>query len=104
MGKYSTESTNASRRMEFARWDDHLEGAVDPRQLAFFRQAQSDWTVFRLFHPSGWRWWRAFRNTWRSLVGVRPFSFPLHYLQMCTEKLAKAYYAVPPARMGHNAF
>jgi hypothetical protein len=81
---------------------------MNPRQLAFFRQAQSDWTVFRHFHPSDWRWWNAVLSTWCGLVGVRPFSFPrchaLHYLQMCTEKLAKAYYTATPARTGHNAF
>ncbi len=40
------------------------------------------------------------------MAGLRPFSFApcheLHYLQMCTEKLAKAYYAVPPRT--HDAF
>lgn len=81
---------------------------MNARQLAFFRQAQSDWSVFCHFHPSGWRWWNALQSGWCGLVGVRAFSFPrchaLHYLQMCTEKLAKAYYTVTPPRVRHNAF
>jgi len=48
----------------------------------------------------------AVRHAWCSVAGVWAFSFPscheLHYLQMCSEKLAKAYYRVPPR--GHAAF
>jgi hypothetical protein len=75
-------------------------------QLAFYRQARSDWSVFSHFHPLGRRWRTAVRRAWCNVVGVRAFSFPpcheLHYLQMCTEKLAKAYYGIPPR--GHAAF
>ena len=79
---------------------------MNARQVAFYRQAQSDWLVFRHFHPNGFRWQTTLRRLWCGVAGVRPFSFApcheLHYLQMCTEKLAKAYYTVPPS--GHSAF
>ncbi len=79
---------------------------MNARQVAFYRQARSDWSIFRHFHPRGFRWWTAVRRAWCSVAGVWVFSFPhcheLHYLQMCTEKLAKAYYRVPPR--GHAAF
>lgn len=79
---------------------------MNARQVAFYRQARSDWSVFCHFHPLGSRWWATARRVWCGVVGVRPFSFAacheLHYLQMCTEKLAKAYYTVPPR--GHDAF
>lgn len=81
---------------------------MNARQVAFYRQARSDWSVFRHFHPGGSRWWMKARGMWCGVVGVRPFSFPpcheLHYLQMCTEKLAKAYYPNPLLRGGHAAF
>ena len=82
---------------------------MNARQLAFYRQARSDWSVFRHLHPSGSPWWTMARRVWCRLVGVRPFSFApcheLHYLQMCTEKLAKAYYRTDPdPRSGHAAF
>ena len=80
---------------------------MNARQAAFYRQARSDWSVFCHFHPLGFRWWTRVRHVWCSAVGVWPFSFPpcheLHYLQMCTEKLAKAYYRTDP-RTGHAAF
>jgi hypothetical protein len=60
---------------------------MNPRQQAFFRQAQSDWFIFRLFREN--------------LVAQ---CHELHYLQMCTEKLAKAYYQTVPSRDGHAAF
>jgi len=69
---------------------------MNARQRAFYRQARSDWSVFCHLHPGRVRWWTIVRETCCSAVGVRPFSFPrchqLHDLQMCTEKLAKAYY------------
>lgn len=82
---------------------------MNARQLAFYRQARSDWSLFCHLHPSRYRWWTAFQRAWCRLVGVQPFSFAvcheLHYLQMCTEKLAKAYYRTDPApRGGHAAF
>ena len=80
---------------------------MNPRQFAFYRQARSDWSVFRHFHPRGFRWWMMVRRVWCSIAGVGRFSFPvcheLHYLQMCTEKLAKAYYQTD-LRNGHAAF
>jgi hypothetical protein len=79
---------------------------MNARQAAFYRQARSDWSVFRHLHPRGFRWWTTLRGVWCGVAGVRPFSFApcheLHCLQMFTEKLAKAYFAVPP--QGHNAF
>ena len=79
---------------------------MNARQAAFYRQARSDWSVFCHFHPRGCRWGTALRRVWCGMAGVRPFAFApcheLHYLQMCTEKLAKAYYAAPPR--GHDAF
>jgi hypothetical protein len=79
---------------------------MNARQVAFYRQARSDWSVFRHFHPDEPRWWTTMQGAWCGVVGVRPFSFApcheLHYLQMCSEKLAKAYYTAPPR--GHDAF
>jgi len=81
---------------------------MNARQLSFFRQASSDWSVFCHLRPPGYWLWTSVRKAWCGVVGIRPFSFPrcheLHYLQMCTEKLAKAYYTVTPARIQHNAF
>ena len=80
---------------------------MNARQTAFYRQARSDWSVFRHFHPDPPRWWVYLQQSWCRLVGVRPISFPLchelHYLQMCTEKLSKAYYKTD-LRTGHAAF
>jgi hypothetical protein len=80
---------------------------MNARQLAFYRQARSDWSVFHHLHPVGRRWWTTVQRAWCSLVGLRPFSFAvcheLHYLQMSTEKLAKAYFKTDP-RTGHAAF
>src|ERR1700747_943943 len=99
----------AARRLEFGGEADYSEGGMNPRQLAYYRQAQSDWSVFRHFRPRSYPWWTAVRRVWGSLAGVCPFSFApcheLHYLQMCTEKLAKAYYrADPDPRGSHAAF
>ena len=81
---------------------------MNARQAAFYRQAQSDWSVFRHFHPGQFRWWSNVQRAWCRLVGVKAKSFPvcheLHYLQMCTEKLSKAYYQTTPIRDGHAAF
>ena len=81
---------------------------MNARQRAFYRQARSDWSVFRHFHPSGSRWWVTVQRVWCSVIGSRTLSFPvcheLHYLQMCTEKLAKAYYPDALPRSGHAAF
>ncbi len=80
---------------------------MNARQAAFYRQARSDWSVFCQFRPDGPRWWVAVRRAWCGMVGLRPFSFPvcheLHYLQMCTEKLSKAYYKTD-LRTAHAAF
>ena len=80
---------------------------MNARQQAFYRQARSDWAVFRHFRPGSSRYWVAAQRLWCSVVGIRPFSFPvcheLHYLQMCTEKLSKAYYKTD-LRTGHAAF
>lgn len=80
---------------------------MTPRQRAFYRQAASDWAVFaylRQATPGGVKPWR---RQLAGLVGVNvpvlPVCHELHYLQMCTEKLAKAYFlANPPG--GHAAF
>jgi hypothetical protein len=81
---------------------------MNVRQSAFFRQAQSDWAVFRHFHPTTVGWRKRCQAWWCNLVGVRPFSFSpcheLHYLQMCTEKLGKAYYPAAIPRGHHAAF
>jgi len=57
---------------------------MNARQVAFYRQARSDWSIFRHFHPRGLRWWTAVRRAWCSVAGVWAFSFPpcheLHYL------------------------
>jgi hypothetical protein len=80
---------------------------MNARQAAFYRQAVSDWSLFCHLHPSRSRWWARTQQAWCRVVGVRLFSFPvcheLHYLQMCTEKLAKAYYKTD-LRTGHVAF
>ena len=80
---------------------------MNARQLAFYRQARSDWSVFLHLHPTSYRWGTAARRVWCGLVGVRPYAFAvcheLHYLQMCTEKLAKAYFKTDP-RTGHADF
>ncbi len=81
---------------------------MNARQSAFYRQARSDWSVFRHFHPVATGWRRSIQKWWCGLVGVRPYAFPpcheLHYLQMCTEKLAKAYYPAALPRDSHAAF
>ena len=81
---------------------------MNARQAAFYRQAQSDWSVFRHPHADRSSWRSAVQRVWCRLIGVRPFPFPvcheLHYLQMCTEKLAKAYFQTTPSRDGHAAF
>lgn len=81
---------------------------MNARQSAFTRQAQSDWSVFRHLRPVGPRWWIGARRAWCGIVGVHPFSFApcheLHYLQMATEKLAKADYQAALHRSGRAAF
>ena len=81
---------------------------MNMRQTAFYRQACSDWSVFRHFHPTTTGWRKKIQIWWCSLARVRPFSFPpcheLHYLQMCTEKLAKAYYPAALPRSSHASF
>jgi hypothetical protein len=80
---------------------------MNARQTAFYRQARSDWSVFLHLRPGQSRW-SSVQRAWCRLIGVRLVSFPvcheLHYLQMCTEKLAKAYYQTTPIRDGHAAF
>ncbi|MBX9585339.1 MAG: hypothetical protein K2X87_33955 [Gemmataceae bacterium] len=81
---------------------------MTPRQRAFHKQASSDRAAFgyiRQATPQGvrpWRRWLAAR------LGVSvprlPVCHELHYLQMCTEKLAKAYYPDGAAPTGHAAF
>ncbi len=81
---------------------------MNARQAAFYRQSRSDWSIFRHFHPHGPRWWTTVRRMWCGVAGVKSFSFAacheLHYLQMCTEKLAKAYFPAALPRGGHAAF
>lgn len=85
----------------------HATSAMNDRQEAFYRQARSDWSVFRHFHPHGPGWLTLARQSWCGIVGVHPFLFApcheLHYLQMATEKLAKAYHQTD-LRQGHAAF
>lgn len=80
---------------------------MNARQAAFYRQAVSDWLVFRHLHPSMPRWLENLQRVWCAVVDVRIARFPvcheLHYLQMCTEKLSKAYYPVD-LYAGHKAF
>lgn len=80
---------------------------MNPRQAAFYRQAVSDFAVFGYLSPAPAGVWNGFRRSWCRVVGVRTISFPvcheLHYLQMCTEKLAKAYYLTDTGT-GHRAF
>src|SRR5271170_5963337 len=86
--------------LEFGGETDNQEDAMNTRQIAFFRQAQSDWSVFCHFHGRGSRTRTWMRRVWCGMAGVWPLSFApchkLHYLQMCTEKLAKAYYRTDP--------
>lgn len=80
---------------------------MNARQAAFYRQAVSDWLLFQHLRPLQPNWVRAIQRVWCAVVGVRLVSFPvcheLHYLQMCTEKLSKAYYQTDPGT-GHAAF
>jgi hypothetical protein len=75
------------------------------QQLAFFRQAASDWEVFlylRQATPAGTRRWSI------GTAGIRiprlPVCHELHYLQMCTEKLAKAYFDDSRPKSSHAVF
>ncbi len=101
MGSDPGQLRSFAHRLEFGGTTADPESAMNTRQAAFYCQARSDWAVFRHFHAPGFRWWTALKWV---IGGAR--SFPrcheLHYLQMCTEKLAKAYYPVPPR--GHAAF
>jgi hypothetical protein len=80
---------------------------MNARQAAFYRQAVSDWSLFQQLRPRRSLRWMKVQRAWCGMVGVRPFSFPvcheLHYLQMSTEKLAKAYFQTD-LRSGHAAF
>jgi hypothetical protein len=60
---------------------------MNEQQRLFLVQARSDWDVFQLLKR-------------------RPVCHQLHYLQMCTEKLAKAYFwrDKSAANLGHAAF
>lgn len=81
---------------------------MTPQQSAFFRQSQTDWETYQYLHqatPSGTA--SLVRKVCR-LVGVRvpllPVCHELHYLQMCTEKLAKAYFHDVGRPRTHAAF
>jgi hypothetical protein len=60
---------------------------MNESQQLYLTQAQSDWKVFHLLRD-------------------QPVCHRLHYLQMCTEKLAKAYFWRGPGgqAIGHAAF
>ena len=60
--------------------DDELRRAYE---RAFLAQARSDWNVYRLLSESR-----------------EPSCHALHYLQMATEKLAKAYRMRESAKLG----
>lgn len=79
---------------------------MNARQNAFYRQAVSDWTMLQHLRSVRSPWLGPMRRLWCYAVGVR-LSFPvcheIHYLQMCTEKLAKAYFPID-LRTGHAAF
>jgi len=80
---------------------------MNARQTAFYRQSRSDWSLFRHLHQSRSGGWGTVQRVWCRMVGVKLTTFPvcheLHYLQMCTEKLSKAYYKTD-LRTGHAAF
>jgi hypothetical protein len=94
--------------MESRRELDQSPVLMSVHQQAFFRQARSDWSVFRHLHTRGFLGLKQIRGAWPRMAGFWPFPFPacheLHYLQMCTEKLAKAYYPSAIPRSGHAAF
>ena len=81
---------------------------MTPQQLAFFRQAGSDWEVFRYLRqatPAGApSWVRLLCRLVSIRIPVVPVCHELHYLQMCTEKLAKAYFNDTGRPRGHAAF
>ena len=107
MGENSEQPWASPAWLESKGQSDYSESAMNSRQIAFYRQARSDWSVFCHLRAQGPRCWTAIQCLCCRAVGVRLFSFPvcheLHYLQMCTEKLAKAYYQVP-RRSTHDAF
>lgn len=80
---------------------------MNNRQIAFYKQAKSDWEVFVHFHPLASYPLTIIRKVSSRIIGVPLYEFPkcqeLHYLQMATEKLAKAYYK-SPMRNTHDAF
>lgn len=80
---------------------------MNARQAAFHRQAKSDWSVYQHLRRGPLARWGQLQRFWCRFVGVRLGAWPvcheLHYLQMCTEKLAKAYYKTD-LRTGHAAF
>ena len=49
---------------------------MNARQAAFYRQAQSDWSVFRHLHADRSSWRSAVQRVWCRLIGVRLFPFP----------------------------
>ena len=54
---------------------------MNVRQKLFWNQAKTDWEVYEYLVAAS---------------PPKPVCHELHYLQMCTEKLAKAYFTVPP--------
>ena len=60
---------------------------MNEQQRLYLAQARSDWQVFTLLED-------------------QPVCHRLHYLQMCMEKLGKAYFwkGAGAANLGHNAF
>lgn len=82
---------------------------MNPRQHVFWEQARSDWQMYEFLHSySGIGWHSRLLRRMAALARGRrtfppiPVCHELHYLQMCTEKLAKAYFTAPPT--GHAAF
>ena len=80
---------------------------MNARQHAFYRQALSDWDMYRsLSGRHAWAGERLF-DWLRSKIGLgrsplewqaKAVCHGLHYLQMSTEKLAKAYFTTLPKK------
>jgi hypothetical protein len=80
---------------------------MNARQQAFFRQARSDWDMYRslagrnaLIGGRALAWLRGklgLRPSPRDWQ-AKPVCHSLHYLQMSTEKLAKAYFKTLPKK------
>lgn len=79
---------------------------MTPQQHAFFRQATTDWETFRYLRQATGT--AALVRWLCRRVGVHvpylPVCHMLHYLQMCTEKLAKAYFNDAGRPRNHAAF